>query len=272
MKLFRRNIPPALIASKLGMFLLVAIRISVLFRNPIHLLSHYIRSSALPDKVVTLRNGKKIFLSSHESDLITVVVLFGKREYGDIPKGATVLDIGANIGVFSIYAKLNGADKVFACEPNEESFAILKKNIKENGYEDTVMALNRAVTDIDDEIVLIPKKSSPLNEIIRDHNDENTNLSSVKTVSLESILAKYSIEFLDLLKIDCEGAEYQIVETTSADIFNKIQRLRFEYHEGPDNLTHHLSKYGYTVDGHFPDNDSGWGWDKVGRIFYSKIS
>ena len=272
MKLFKRNIPLSVVAQKLGTLLIVTIRITILFKNPMHLLYHYIRSNALPEKVVTLRNGKKIFLSSNASDLITVIVLFGKREYGDIPKLATILDIGANIGVFCIYAKVNGADKVFACEPNEESYTILMKNIKENGYEDTVMALNRAVTSIDGETVLIPKESSPMNQILESHDDEHTGLCRVKTISLESILRKYSIEFVDLLKIDCEGSEYQIIEATGAEIFNKIKRLRFEYHEGPDDLTHHLSKYGYRVDGHFPDNASGGGRDKVGRIFYSNYS
>ena len=48
-----------------------------------------------------------IHFSQHPHDFITFVVIFLKKEYGNIPSNHTIIDIGANIGLFSIYAFLN---------------------------------------------------------------------------------------------------------------------------------------------------------------------
>ena len=59
----------------------------------------------------------------------------------EIKKGDVVLDIGANIGYYTlIFARLVGEEgKVFAFEPDPENFALLKKNVEINGYHNVVL-------------------------------------------------------------------------------------------------------------------------------------
>jgi len=93
-------------------------------------LSHYINKNSTLDIPLEFRNGLKIQLSNHPHDLITVFVVFVKKDYGDVLKNNIVVDIGANIGAFSLLAAKMGAKKVFAYEPNQVAFEVLQNNIK----------------------------------------------------------------------------------------------------------------------------------------------
>ena len=78
-----------------------------LFNNPLQLILAYLLSSSLPGRVVELRKGPRIYLSEHSHDIISVFVIFVREDYGRIQPGSTVVDVGANIGIFSLYAAYN---------------------------------------------------------------------------------------------------------------------------------------------------------------------
>jgi hypothetical protein len=50
-------------------------------------------------------------------------------------------------------------------------------------------------------------------------------------ITLKSVLDEHGIDTVDLLKIDCEGGEYSILSSTPANVFRRIRRIVFEYHE-----------------------------------------
>lgn len=56
-------------------------------------------------------------------------------------------------------------------------------------------------------------------------------LSAVSGISLGQLLRDHAVESVDLLKIDCEGGEYAILESTPADVFNRVRNIVFEYHD-----------------------------------------
>ena len=56
-------------------------------------------------------------------------------------------------------------------------------------------------------------------------------LSSVPGISLGQLLTDYAIESVDLLKIDCEGGEYAILEGSPADVLGRFRNIVFEYHD-----------------------------------------
>ena len=264
MRILNRPISLAEIPSKAAMFFLLAVRTITLFKRPIRLLAHYIGSKPLPEKYLEFKDGRKIFLSNYPHDLITIMVVCSKREYGDVPKNAIVLDVGANIGAFCLFAKLNGACRVVAFEPNPEAFDILQKNIRENGFQESITAVNVAVSDMDDSLVWISQDSDPNNHIVDQEKNSQENSIRVKTISLKSLLLQYSLDHVDLMKVDCEGAEYKIIESSDEYSYNRIESMRFEYHGGADRLTNHLLKFGFRIKEYFPDNE------RVGRIFYGK--
>jgi len=264
MRIANREIAILTIPKKMLMMIILVARSVVLFKRPLRLVLHYIMSKPLPEKIVEFRNGHKIHLSSYPHDLTTAMVLFCKHEYGKMPEGGTVVDIGANIGTFTLYAIFNGAAKVYAFEPNLEAYEILLRNIEQNGISHKVFASNLAVTDSDNATVFIPQGSNPNNSIVLDGFNDKNDSTEVKTISLNGIIAINNLASVDLVKMDCEGSEYAIVEAANQECYDKVKQVRFEYHNGTDRLTHHLRQFGFIVDGFFPDNN------RVGRIFYAK--
>jgi FkbM family methyltransferase len=247
MKIFGRNIRISKVFDKSIDFLRMIIR-SRIFKNRISLLKDYVSGNSKPNAVITTTDGFKIHLSSNPHDIITLMVIFCRREYGHIKPGGIVIDIGANIGLFSIYAALNGAKKVYSFEPNHQAFLTLCKSIEANGLEDVIKPFNLAVSSKDNDTLLIPRISSPYNSTkelseVMDQRD----FEEVKTISLTSILANNNIENVDLLKMDCEGAEYDILYNLSSDHFSNIRSIRLEHHkrEQKDYLINFLKEHQY---------------------------
>jgi hypothetical protein len=55
--------------------------------------------------------------------------------------------------------------------------------------------------------------------------------TAVSGISLSQLLEDHGVESVDLLKIDCEGGEYAIIESTPSDVFSRIGNIVFEYHD-----------------------------------------
>lgn len=136
-------------------------------------------------------------------------------------KDQTVIDIGANIGTFSIFALMNGAKKVYAFEPNIENFNTLVKNTKQFP---NIIPINKAInspgiktcyTVLDD--VLCQVKNDDSSE----HNTECMSLEEAINITGEETVA---------VKIDCEGSEYDIFLPTSDNTLNRIKIIYSEFH------------------------------------------
>ena len=98
-----------------------------------------------PYEFVT-RRGLRLTLNSFH-DLVTIWVIFCRHEYRVPANTEVVVDAGANIGTFSIYACSHLAKKVYAVEPFPETFSQLKKNIEANKLGDRVTMKTLALAD-----------------------------------------------------------------------------------------------------------------------------
>jgi FkbM family methyltransferase len=224
-KTYARNI------RNLPLFLLYFARCFATFKHPLAVLRCYFNMTPPASNMLHLRNGWKLHLSNDASDVVTAFQVFAKRDYGTIPKSGTVIDIGANIGLFSLYAALHGADRVLAFEPSEHSFALLKRNVDENGLSGRVNISRLAISATGGTLVQFPRKSNVLNKMVEHTGDESgEDHDLVATASLSEIVANAGR--VGLLKIDCEGAEYDILYSTTAGTFQQIHQVRMEYHKG----------------------------------------
>lgn len=184
-------------------------------------------------------------------------VVLVKEDYGKVTRDSIVVDIGANIGVFSLYAVHAGAKKIYAYEPNQQAYEILAQNIVKNELQGIIVPYNLAVSDSDDNMVQIPSGSSPYNRVVAGNGI--VNYDRVRTITLERILRDNTINFVNLLKIDCEGEEYRILFNTKKSVFSKIGDIRMEYHEGPvDDLISYLKVHGFHLI--YFDSDSAALW------------
>ena len=218
------------------------IRCFFLFKRPLRFLACYLFQRLPQDRLVELKDGLKIFLSDHPSDIATVFIIFGREEYGKVRSSGAVVDVGANIGVFSLYAARAGSKRVDAYEPNQASFSVLARNVVENQFENRILTHRFAVTGKDGQMVKFPKASNPTNAILTSDRGEPFEL--VPTTTLEAIVK--STGRIDLLKMDCEGVEYEILYNTSASSFEQIGSIFLEYHNDKvEELTSFLNGRGF---------------------------
>jgi FkbM family methyltransferase len=129
-----------------------------------------------------------------------------------IKQGDVVLDIGANIGYYTlIFAKLVGQNgKVFAFEPEPANFRLLEKNVSVNGSSN-VIPEQKAVSNRNEKKKLyLNKQNAGMHTI---YKSKNANLSSVEieTVSLDNYFSNYRGK-IDFIKMDIEGSEYTALE------------------------------------------------------------
>lgn len=227
---------------EIPMYVWYVLKCFLLIRDPWRFIWAYLTMSSLSDRQVKLRNGLHIHLSEHPHDIVTVFAIFVREDYGSILPGSIVVDIGANIGIFSLYAAGRGAAKVFAYEPNSESFRCLLKNIDANNLEAVVTPTQLAVTSRDGATVRFPTSASMYNAIITDDNCSDFEL--VETVTLARIIGQTPT--VDVLKLDCEGAEYDILLNASGEALSRVASIRMEYHSGPtDELWAALQGHGF---------------------------
>lgn len=141
--------------------------------------------------------------------------------------GDVALDIGAHVGVVSIWlAKTHPGLRVIAYEPMPDNFARLRRNLQANGVT-TVEAVNMAVTGDGRDLVIGAAEHNSGGHSAFTH--VNGNGVTVPSRTLAQILEAHGVERVALLKIDCEGAEYEILTSPTAPL-DRIERLRGELH------------------------------------------
>ena len=173
----------------------------------------------------------------------TINEVFVKEAYKADVKDKVVIDVGAYRGESSIYFALQGAKKVIALEPAEESYEFALMNIKENKLEDKIVILNKAVAPQRGYISLYVLPNAPAcNSTVSAPNAE---VKQVETITLDDVIKMTGGERIGLLKMDCEGCEYSVLSSFSH--FDKIDGIILEYHNGPQQLPSLLKSNGFEV-------------------------
>jgi FkbM family methyltransferase len=229
-------------------------RASRVFQRPLPLVQHYLHRTLPPGRRVRLRNGGELMLSGHALDVVVVFQVFCDQVY-PVDRDTVVIDVGANLGMFSLYAAFRGARRVYAFEPNREAYRCMLANIETNGLQATIAPYRHAVTSRSHEVVAIPKAASPQNRICHASvpGDEH---ESVTTISLDDIVRKEGLSRVDLLKMDCEGCEYEILAATTPATFSRIGRIILEYHDGREReIEKDLRRHGFRLEKEAAENE-----------------
>jgi FkbM family methyltransferase len=171
-----------------------------------------------------------------------------------VQNGWFVVDIGAGIGDFSIKAAYGKPDtQVFAFEPFPDSHKLLLENLKINKI-DNVKPFQKAVWHRDGKLSLDRSIMEPLQMTSDEINlpDPLLITEEVDAISLNTFCRQEYISKIDLLKLDCEGAEYPIILQSPPEIFMIIDRIVMEYHDLNEQKNHqhliaYLEELGYKV-------------------------
>jgi len=233
---------------------------SVVYRNPVPRLLDYLgRVPRGAVREVRLWNGLRIAARLGTSDLSIVDEIFALRVYDralrHVRPGHAVVDIGAHCGVFALAAALRGAT-VRCFEPLPANVALLRQNVRLNGFDARITAENVAVG---------PRAGTTALYV----EDGNTGGSTffpavhpewagarrpgsiaVSCVTLREALTEPGTAVYDLVKMDCEGAEYEIVGQAEANDLARTRAFIMEYHPNGDvgALAHRLAAAGFAVD------------------------
>lgn len=173
------------------------------------------------------RSGQKIELNTFH-DLVTVWVIFCRHEY-KIPKNAkVVIDAGANIGTFSVYAAGEKVEKIYAIEPFPETFSQLQKNIQSNGLSKKVKLNALALADqTGTRNMDLTEGPSQSRGLLKDTDPEGL---KVETSTLSDFLHNIGQNEVDMLKIDIEGGEHEVFQSATPEVIQKIKYIAMEYH------------------------------------------
>ncbi len=151
------------------------------------------------------------------------IYVHGCYRAASIYPGAVVIDIGANIGCYSLLAARN-ASRVLAYEPYPENFSILRENVALNKT-GNVEIFPYAVAATDGEAVLfIPNDDSFVGRISL-YPGRGTRTTHTTCVSLDQIVQSAGLDRIDVLKIDCQGSEYEILYSASPETFSRVQQI-----------------------------------------------
>jgi FkbM family methyltransferase len=174
---------------------------------------------------------------------------FGYRVHPD----DIVVDIGGNIGVFATYAAaVCRASRVLVFEPFPENFALLTRNVEENGLR-MVTCVNEAVCGVRGQLpfrIHSTDAGSHSLAALATEQDSGT-VIEVHCCTLADVFDRFDLDRIDYLKMDCEGAEYDILDGSAVPLLERVRRISMEYHKhpsrGPQDLEALLSKSGFEV-------------------------
>jgi len=136
----------------------------------------------------------------------------------------SVLDIGAFVGDSPIYFILKGAKKVYAIEPHPDAYNEMLENIKLNNMEDKIVPINMGINYELNYISIPTTVVNTQGTLLKSEG----NGSKVPAGKLSDIINKYNID-AQILKMDCEGCEYDII-LRDYDIIKEFDEIGFEYH------------------------------------------
>jgi FkbM family methyltransferase len=162
-------------------------------------------------------------------DLIVLSIfgLYGESEYSFIDVGnRDVVDVGAYVGDTAIYFALRGARRVIAIEPHPEAFREMIENIKLNNLEGTVIPVNAGLASRHGEICV---ENVDVERTISTYHKPGGCGTLVPAITLADVIEGYAINHSAVLKMDCEGCEFDIILNDYEHI-RTFKDLVFEYH------------------------------------------
>jgi len=185
-------------------------------------------------------NNLRLNFKLNQDEFVVLKSIFEDREYSDyfpFYRKVTIIDIGAHFGYFSIFANKNTASDslIIAIEPGKSNFNRLITNIQDTAITN-IRSLNYAISGKSGHVKLNLGRShnhSIVENYILNQN-QSADFELVEAKTLEEIILENKLEKVDFLKMDCEGAEYSILENTPGNIYDRITTISMEFHDLKD--------------------------------------
>ena len=201
-------------------------------------------------------NDKKVFYRTSSSDMILIYEILLQSKYKseyffpDKLNPKVIFDIGGNIGITSVYlASIFPDAKIYTFEPLPDNYEILKKNIQKY---DNIEAFNIGLGSKNGNFKVYLSDDSENFGGVSFYPDPIGNKSdsyiSCEVKNINEMMEKLNIELIDLIKIDTEGAEYDILMALHEKILRNTSWITGELHGNQDfELLNYLNNLGFLI-------------------------
>jgi len=218
----------------------------------------FLRPSKPREQMIELRKSKLRFKTRGVMDIWSVKETFLDRFYEtfgtSVGEGWTVVDIGGGVGDFTIYVSVQHPNNVvYTFEPTPDSFTLLQENLQLNNITNAQI-YPQAVWSESSQVIIDTTQGQPgqFTSQTAGNDPLPDGLVLVPSLSLEEAFDITGLGHCNLIKIDCEGAEYEILFSTPDEILERIERIVMEYHDDAGSYNHtdlvaFLNEKGYAV-------------------------
>jgi len=209
----------------------------------------------------TFQNGISV-KSYYDIGCDLVDSLPGYLKNYQLQKGDIVVDAGAYVGDFALYAaQIIGKDgQIFAFEPDPENYKRLLNNIKLNGL-NNIIPINKGLWSKN---MMLPLEINLISSTFFFSPDKKNSHTLVPVSSLDDELEERGIRKVDFIKMDVEGAEIEAVKGSEKTLKNNDVKLAIaSYHliNGQKTcfeLEKLLQRFGYKTETSFPLHLTTW--------------
>ena len=214
----------------------------------LHLQRHLKRSKPI---LFRLKNGDKLFLDQKIGDFCVFNEVFIQEDYKfEMNNNNRILDIGANIGLFSLYAaRINPNAMIYSFEPFPDTYNKLLWHIKENNVKN-IKTYEYAISENVGMAKFYSIECHGCNTLREEKFDNDfCKVTLVKTITLTQVFEITGEKYFDIAKLDCEGAEYLILLNSPDLVLKKVKLYVIEVHDDkeyhPNDLINKFNELDY---------------------------
>lgn len=164
------------------------------------------------------------------SDLRVFYQIFIEENYHFFPNGykpSVIVDLGANVGYSSIwFHKFFPESRIIALEPESENFKFLSKNIEPFKR---ITAIKKAIWYQDEDLFI--KNPEALSWSFETSKFPKNGSIRIEGISINTLMNQFDLQKIDLLKIDIEGAEFDLFKHEPLNWLQNIGAIMIETHD-----------------------------------------
>lgn len=196
------------------------------------------------------------YIRRKTTDVILARILLGRAGQYDfiyslpyikyLQEAHFIIDAGANIGIFSRMCRaINSNVQIVAIEPEECNFEILQRNVEKCK---DISVLKRGLWNKNAKLKILAADGGEVAFRVKEV-DENSEYD-IDGVSMPTILRDFSTDAIDILKVDIEGAEYEVFDKTCENWIDMVKILIIEFHDDikpgvSSKIVERMNKHGY---------------------------
>ena len=142
-------------------------------------------------------------------------------------KVKVVVDLGANVGLSTLYFKsIYPNATIIAVEPDKDNFELMTRNV---GACPNVYCLNNAIWNTSKTLGVYDSGGGEYSYLVKEESESE--IGSVRSVTINDIMERFELQKIDLLKIDIEGSEKELFSGHYASWLHKVDCIVIEVHD-----------------------------------------